>query len=123
MRIKKFWLTIGLLIITVAAASFTAGAISAGSVFPALDRAVDDYSRLIGDIREAVVEVEKRKGAVNSEEKRKELDKMARELRERVAALQEEQKKDDQAWKDFVDFFSGSQDGNDTSPPPARRRP
>lgn len=123
MTIKKFWLTIGLLIITVAAASFTAGVVSAGSAFPALDRAVDDYSRLIGDIREAVVEVEKKKGAVNSEEKRKELDKMARELRERVAALQEEQKKDDHAWKDFVDFFSGSEDGNDTSPPPERRRP
>ena len=118
MTIKKFWLMIGLVIVIVAAIGFGAGVVYARGAFPALDRAVSDYGVLITDLREAIVEVEKKKGAVSGAEQRKDLDKTISEMEKHVQDLQQKQKEVDQ-WKQFLDNFFGPA-GSDT---PERRRP
>ncbi len=121
MSSTKVWLTIGLVIVIVAAVGFEAGVVQGRGAFPALDRAVGDYGTLITDLREATEQVEKKNDTVIPEDKRKELEKKISELQQQIEDLQAKLKETDRL-KEFLDGFFGSS-GNDNSPTRGQRRP
>jgi hypothetical protein len=119
---KTLTAVISVLLVSIAlvAVAFRAGVVYASGGFPSLNRALNDYSVLITDLNQAIVEVNRKKDVDKSHSK--ELNDTYEEM---VAQLQKikEQQKEAEAWKKFLDQMFGSSDSNDSPPAPVRRRP